>query len=283
LTAPAPRKIELTTASRTSFKTFGKIAEITVGPKAVRFLIHQELLSQHSLFFDAALNGAFAEGLSQAINLADERVEAFEFFVAWLYTQRIENVSMMKDNKPTYFNLLELYELADRLSVEGLRNMVVDKLAQLADDTNSVLTPSDTHLLYERIRDTAPIRTLVLDLFVFKKTDNLLEKHQDDWHPEFMRDLVVKLKRSGFAAMRRHTMQPWKPASWSLTRACDVCRTVLRPHVSGNQCVCCCKAFCNACVVRGHGVVVDWPVDNICKPWRNMCEYHEHTDTPRCP
>ncbi|KAF1988246.1 hypothetical protein K402DRAFT_392007 [Aulographum hederae CBS 113979] len=265
---------------RINFKNFANIAEVTVGPKAIRFLIHRELLTLHSPFFHAALTGTFAEGLSQTITLPEERVESFEFFVYWLYTQRVED--NFKEGKPTYFVLLELYELADRLAVEGLRNQVVDKMAELAERTNSVLTPSDTHLLYERIRDSAPMRKLVLDLFAFKKTDNLIEKHQDDWHPDFMRDLVVKLKRPGAPAMMRHTLQPWKPGSWTSTKACEVCRAVLRPHAPANTCVCCGKAFCGNCASRGAAICVDWPVDNTCKPWRSMCYYHEHIDTPGC-
>lgn len=147
-------------------------------------------------------------------------------------------------------------------------------------------TPSDTYILYDGIRDTAPLRCLVLDLFAFKKTDNLLANHPDDWHPQFLRDLVVQLKRPGVAALaQRHDVLPWKPASWATTKACDVCRVVLRPQLSANMCQSCSKAFCSNCVNRGQAMCAyDWPVDGGCKPWkRSMCHYHEHVETPACP
>lgn len=255
-----------------------------MGQKETRFLLHRELLTYYSPFFSATLDGAFAEGLSQVVKLKEERLEIFEFFVHWLYTQHLEDAGLYKDGRPTYFNLLELYSLADRLLIEKLRNDTVDKIAQLAEATNSVLTPSDTYILYDTIRPgaDAPIRRLVLDLFAFKRTDNLLANHPDDWHPLFLRDLVVKLKRPGYAAMIRHDLKRRKTASWSLSKACDVCKVVLKPQMSGNSCTDCLRVFCDGCVQRGTAVCADL-ADSVCKPWkRSICSYHEHVDTVIC-
>jgi hypothetical protein len=178
-----------------------------------------------------------------------------------------------------------LYALADRLDIEGMRNALVDRVAELAEQTNSVPTPSDTNILYESIRDSAPMRRLVLDLFAFKKTNALIATHPDEWHPTFLRDLVCKLKRPGFAALERHYIRPWKPIAWHTTKACQVCKQVLKPMVSGNICVNCRKAFCCSCVVRGEGGALDWGfAERDCKPWlRGMCGYHEHEQTEACP
>jgi hypothetical protein len=274
----------MATLSRTRFKSFGSTAELLVGPHQVRFIIHKELLEHYSLFFTAALNGCFVEGLEQCVKLPEERLDAFEHFVHWLYTQQLDN-SLYKDGKPTYFLLLDIYSLADRLCVEKLRNQTVDKIAELSEQTNSVLTPSDTYILYDTIRDSSPLRKLVLDLFAFKKTDNLLANHPDDWHPTFLKELCVKMKKPGYIAMARHDIKTWKPASWSLTKACDVCRTVLKPQAPANICLGCQRAFCNVCYSRGGAMsTYDWPDDCSCKPWkRNIClAYHEHQDTPAC-
>ncbi|KAJ9659781.1 hypothetical protein H2201_007217 [Coniosporium apollinis] len=268
---------------RTRFKTFTNTAEVLIGPSKTRFLVHRELLTFHSPFFAAALNGTFAEGLSQSVTLPEERVDTFELFVFWLYTQNLDEV-FIKDGKPTYFLLLDLYSTADRLSVEKLRNQVVDKVAELAEEKNSVPTPSDTYILYESIRDNAPMRQLILDLFAFKKTDNLLENHPHDWHPRFLRDLIVKLKRKDLSAMWRHDIAPWKPSSWTTTKACDNCAVVLKPELSANLCKCCKKAFCRACMGNGRaGYSAEWAADSACKPWkRDMCRYHEHVETLPC-
>ncbi|KAK4972567.1 PAB1 binding protein, partial [Elasticomyces elasticus] len=108
---------------------------------------------------------------------------------------------------PKYFLLLDLYALADRLCVQALGNEIIDTMARLSEATNSVPTPSDTFILYEQIRESAAVRALVLDLFAYKKTDKLLESHRDEWHPRFLRELVVKLKRGGGAeSLDRHAL-----------------------------------------------------------------------------
>jgi hypothetical protein len=210
----------------------------------------------------------------------------FEHIILWLYTQRLEQDDFFfKDSKPTYFSLLDLYALADRLCMEAMRNALVDRMATLAERTNSVPTPSDTHILYDSIREGAPVRRLVLDLFAFKKTDNLIASHPDEWHPAFMRDLVCKLKRPGRASLQRHEMRAWRPTSWESTRACEICRCVLRPMAQANMCHQCHKGFCIDCLVKGEGGgCLDWSmVEKDCKPWiRSICAYHEHLDTETC-
>ncbi|KAF2459689.1 hypothetical protein BDY21DRAFT_275119, partial [Lineolata rhizophorae] len=150
------------------------------------FVIHRDLLTHYSPFFAAALKGNFAEAETQKVNLPDERVDTFEIFVEWLYSQRLDTTAppqatgpFLKDGKPAFFSLLHLYSLADRLCIEDLRNDIVDAVATLAERANAVPTPSDTHLLYVAIRPSAPLRALVLDLFAFKKTDALLATHPD--------------------------------------------------------------------------------------------------------
>lgn len=163
-----------------------------------------------------------------------------------------------------------------------MRNAIVDRIAELAERTNSVPTPSDTYILYEKIRENAPIRQLVLDLFAFKKTDSLIASHPDDWHPIFMRDLVCKLKRPGHTSLKRHDIIPWQPTRWENTRACEVCKCILRPMAAANRCQLCGKGFCLECLMKGDGgITLDWSVhEKDCKPWiRGICMYHEHQDS----
>lgn len=197
--------------------------------------------------------GPFLESAQQSITLADVSVELFELVVTWLY-QAALIPAPFKDGKPAYYTLLNLWILADRLCFEGLRNYIVDLMADLADSTNSVLTPSDTRILYEHIREDAKIRELVLDLFAFKKTDKLLDTHQDRWHAGFLRDLVVRLKKPCEQSMRRHQLTMWCPRDWLTTRACDNCRVVLPPRYGAVACDICQCAFCVPCVQEGVGM-----------------------------
>ena len=263
------------------------MANITVGPQNTSFNVHRALLTHHSPFFAAALDGAFAKSRSQIVHLPDVEPKHFEHVVLWLYTGCLEDKRFFfKDNKPTFFTLLDLYALADRLDVEGMRNALCDRIALLAEETNSVPTPADTHILCEGVRESAPVRALVLDLFCFKKTDNLIATHPDEWHPTFLRELVCKLKRPGLSAVSRHELVKWKPPSWQFTMACDICRRVLKPGVTENQCSKCKKGLCEQCVAKGFGGGgLDWSVaERECKPWLGeICAgYHEHTFTEVC-
>lgn len=246
------------------------------------------------------------------MTLDDVDVSHFQLLVSWLYTSSLP--VPFKGGRPEYYTLLHVYILADRFGLEGARNAVVDVLSDLADRTNSVLTPSDTRILYNEIRESAPLRNLVLDLFAFKKTDRLLDDHADWWHDAFLRDLTVLLKRPCEQAMQRHRLHMWCPENLQTMTACDVCRTVLLPRVGAVACEDCCLAFCTMCVKGGVAmaawdearskvaIVADEPNAGpgalgeisgetkrmrkweACKPWRGArCAlYHEHSETQSC-
>ncbi|KAI4738494.1 hypothetical protein E4T50_11035 [Aureobasidium sp. EXF-12298] len=241
------------------------------GQGQTTYTIHKDLLTAESPFFSAALNGAFAEGLDQTVHLPEEKPEIFEWFLWWLYTgsltsptstnceieprrHRLRALDAMpgfpghqglpqhvthtdgdlrnSQGSPKYFLLLDLYALSDKLMTTTLCNHIVDTIARLSESTNSVPTPSDTWILYDNIRDNAPMRKLILDLFAYKKTDKLLESHKDEWHPRFLRELVVKLKRPGLESLDRHSLTPWRPISWQKSKACEACRELLTPGIS---------------------------------------------------
>ncbi|RMZ70239.1 btb poz domain containing [Pyrenophora seminiperda CCB06] len=284
---------------------FTSTTKLVVGPKATLFHIHTSLLTTKSLYFRAALTGPYTESTENSVKLDDVCVEHFELLISWLYNGVLP--APFKDRKPAYYTLLHAYVLADRFAFEGLRNAVVDTMSDLADRTNSVLTPSDTRILYDGIRDSAPLRRLVLDLFAFKKTDRLLETHGDWWHAGFLRDLGVLLKRPCGQALARHRLRLWCPETWLATRACEHCRAVLPPRVGAVACEDCCVAFCTRCI-EGGVAMAGWDeararvegeeegkrdydgdteggaVGEACKPWRGArCAlYHEHDETKGC-
>ena len=188
---------------------------------------------------------------------------------------------------PKYFLLLDLYALSDLLLTTSLSNHIIDTIARLSEATNSVPTPSDTFILYNtaRIRDTAPIHQLILDLFAYKKTDKLLETHRDEWHPRFLRELVVRLKRGGPETLDRHTLVSWRCTAWQAVRVCEGCRELVRPGSVAERCEVCERTFCTSCVRTGKvGVMGAGGEVGVCKPWlRGMCvRYHEHGKGEGC-
>ncbi|QDS71495.1 hypothetical protein FKW77_004586 [Venturia effusa] len=205
---------------RTQFKTCASMSTILVGQDKTPYKVHRDLICNQSPFFAAALRGSFAESSTQQLELPDIDTKCFDHVILWLYQNRLEPLSyFFKDGKATYFTLLDLYATADQLDIEGLRNRVLDRVAELAENTNSVPTPTDTWILYDTIRESAPLRELVLDLFAFKKTDVLIATHPDEWHPAFLRDLVCRLKRPGPKTLSRHALERWEPANWGAVKA----------------------------------------------------------------
>ncbi|KAF1946568.1 hypothetical protein EJ02DRAFT_214519 [Clathrospora elynae] len=298
---------------RSNSSDFTATSTLLVGPKCTPFHMHTSLLTSQSSYFRAALTGQFVESTNNTITLQDISVDHFQLLSSWLYTSVLP--APFKNGKPAYYTLLHVYVLADRLGLEGARNAVVDVISELADRTNSMLTPSDTRILYEGIRDSSSLRQLVLDLFAFKKTDRLLESHGDWWHAGFLRDLTVHLKRPCTQAMDRHRLRMWCPESWYASRACDNCRVLLPPQNGAVACDDCCVAFCTRCVESGVAMAgwddgrCRWKVVGedeadtsgwaageeknnskkvrkweACKPWRGArCAlYHEHDETERC-
>lgn len=280
--SPSNKSTTSLSPSLNPYKSFSNTATILVGPQETPFTLHTSILERGSSFFAAAFNGSFQESQTKTLKLPDIEPKYFEHIALWLYSGRLESPPFFyKDGKPTYFTLLDLYGLADRLCLTSMRNALVERIADLAESTNSVPTPSDTYILYETLRETSPIRTLILDLFAYKKTDNLIATHPDDWHPQFLRDLICRLKKPGSTSITRHDVRPWKPLSWQTTRACEGCRGVLRPSVVAMMCAGCQKGFCLGCVERGEGGGCEWGVsERGCKPWLRgnvVCErYHEH-------
>ncbi len=112
----------------------------------------------------------------------------------WLYTGRLEHEAV-DASPPAFFPLLRLYALADKLCVEALRNAIVDRIARLAEERNTVPAPDDTRILYGEIGEGRPVGRLVLDLFVGLRTERVVGGHGDSWDERFLRDLVVLLMR----------------------------------------------------------------------------------------
>ncbi|KAI9670232.1 MAG: hypothetical protein M1831_006446 [Alyxoria varia] len=183
---------------RSAFKSFTTTAQVLIGPEESPRTIPRELLTTASPFFNAALTGTFAEGLSQTVRLPEDRPDVFDYFLYWMYTRRLDHeaVDAVEPVKPAYFWLLHLYCLVDKLGVNACKNAIVEKVADLAEATNSVPTPTDTWIIFDTFLhvESNCMRRLIVDLFAWKRTDNLLDQHEDEWHPRFMRDLVVSLK-----------------------------------------------------------------------------------------
>ena len=105
-----------------------------------------------------------------------------------------------KRQHPAFYLLIRLYKLAGYLGCELLRNNIIDEVARVARTHNTVPCPDDTWELMEagmggnsmggKING---LRGLVIDLFVGKRTANLI-RTSEGWSDEFLKEVVLKQK-----------------------------------------------------------------------------------------
>ena len=62
-----------------------EVVSIYVGEERKRFVVHKDLLTSQSEYFDKALNGNFKEAEENAIYFKEDDPVAIGFLVTWLY------------------------------------------------------------------------------------------------------------------------------------------------------------------------------------------------------
>ncbi|KAI9790485.1 MAG: hypothetical protein M1833_001924 [Piccolia ochrophora] len=132
----------------------GPVIDIFVGPTKVQWRVHEELLCHYSPFFRAALRGNFKEAKDKSITLPEDDSFVFRFLVLYMYRGSLPefqlNIMTKRSNLSIY---LELYFLADKLSLESLQNKIIDQLRQGFANRSRIPAPSSICRIYER---TAP-------------------------------------------------------------------------------------------------------------------------------
>lgn len=104
-------------------------------------LVHKKLLSQHSAFFDAAINGGFRESHESEIVLEEDNPLIFEFFLTWLYTSRFPSHTDYADicvrlREEIGIVFLRLLSMSDKYIAPDLEALCYEQIREvLSDDT----------------------------------------------------------------------------------------------------------------------------------------------------
>jgi hypothetical protein len=119
-------------------------AFVTILASGQEYIVHKQLITFYSPFFDRAFNGAFLEGQTQTMTLGEEiPVDIFGLFVHWLYTQQLCHTGL----EPRSLELMELAQLwtsAGRFLVPKLQNEVMFEFFLLI---RSVIIPDALKIL----------------------------------------------------------------------------------------------------------------------------------------
>lgn len=153
-----------------------------MGSEKRRFDVHRELVCSKFKFFAKAFLGDFREAATKIIELPEQHVETFQYFVHWLYTNKLsgyfrpkgepsirELSAVVEASKKTMdrkdlhkleeqrrklyckmnkdapiLKLVSLYVLADALQVHGLTDHIMTFLIKVyGDDENTFWDPSN--------------------------------------------------------------------------------------------------------------------------------------------
>ncbi|KAI8934365.1 hypothetical protein NX059_009100 [Plenodomus lindquistii] len=148
-------------------------ATIIVGTVKAEFTVHEELLTYHSPFFRAALNGKFKEAEEKKVVLEDVITNVFEFFVHWLYHGRLpsvdDNESLFKMwSTNTTSNLLWIFVFCDRYDVPKLKTEAMNTLLARSQDPacgNCFHSRTAVGYAYDNLPKTSGLRRFLVDLF----------------------------------------------------------------------------------------------------------------------
>lgn len=154
-----------------------RFATVLVGPEKTRFVVHQDLIAHHSDFFKAALTGNFKEAAEKTVALTEEDPVFFEFFVHWLYYQKLPtkddaDVNLLGQwmNEDDYGdletdNLIVLHILADKYGVAKLKRDTTDGLLDHIETGNGFF-PSATQIsdAYKSLPRNSALLKLLVDL-----------------------------------------------------------------------------------------------------------------------
>ena len=97
---------------------------IYVGKKRKRYTAHEDLLVSKCPYFAGCLRESFPESETNEVYLAEDRSEAFDILVTWIYREVVYQANCATG----VGSLILAYMLADKFFVPSLKNDLVDEI-----------------------------------------------------------------------------------------------------------------------------------------------------------
>ena len=147
---------------------------MTVGTQyaATTWHLPKALLTRHSTFFAAALNGSFAEAKSNSVTMPDEDPNVFRVWVQWLFVGHIicEIVRVEDVNNV----LVKGWMLGDKLGCRIFQNIVMTRLlaSHSSNWADHLIEPSTLRAAYEGSAPGSMLRKWAIDFFLFETSNN---------------------------------------------------------------------------------------------------------------
>lgn len=180
-----------------SSRLAGRAVDVLVGEEKEIFSVHEKLIRASSPFFDKAVSGIWLESTQHTIELPEDEPEIFGIYVHWLYYEKLP----VSCNEPSseYLNLMKAYTLGDKLLDTKFQDTVIDAIVDKSvtpAQTGACWYPTDEEVefAFNNTSDSAPIRTLLVDLYVFAGCSRLVRcENPADVPQPFLYELALKL------------------------------------------------------------------------------------------
>ncbi|KAK0515992.1 hypothetical protein JMJ35_002026 [Cladonia borealis] len=182
--------------------SFNGLVEVIVGPQKQVFRLHKEILCNFSSYFRAALEGSFAEGLTQKIELPEDDVTVFECFRMWLYSPISQKSVPSASELYRYIDvplksLFDLYVFADIRDIPLLQNFTMDTIIWVTGRTVTCIG-SLIHHVYGRTTPKSPLRKLLVDWWIkFPHLTWLEEQYYGNYSKRFLFEVALAQSKLG--------------------------------------------------------------------------------------
>ncbi|KAL8851034.1 MAG: hypothetical protein Q9221_004024 [Calogaya cf. arnoldii] len=184
---------------------------VGTGEAMQTWTIQKKLLTHHSTFFAAALNGFFTEATTNTIKLDKDNPQAFQVFVQWLYTGRFVVYSYRECDQDIAFKccgpeanfLCAVWALGDKFNCHAFQDHAMLQFLVLHMDTYLQLDVlADA---YKLSSSGSKLRQFVVDEFIHETLDGRGKENIERLSLEdFNRDALTRMVEMQGAFLPTH-------------------------------------------------------------------------------
>nr|POE99364.1 hypothetical protein CFP56_52757 [Quercus suber] len=156
-------------------KNFGSdVVTLVVGEEERKFVVHKDLLCEHSAFFKAALSEPWKEGQENTVTLPTDDADIFDLYAHWIYHWKIysrELTSVSGPDSDECSILVSAFLFGEKVQDGNFKDATIDALIASVsipggDGKRWYPTGSTIQRAYEGTPDGSPLRRLLLDMYV---------------------------------------------------------------------------------------------------------------------
>ena len=106
------------------------MVDIFVSPAQTHFRVHKKLLCTKSEYFKKMFSGDFKEVIESAVRMPEDDADAFDLFVQWLYSGRLEYPDMALNTSTSgpMWNRFNLHCFAEKICLPDLMDYTMSSI-----------------------------------------------------------------------------------------------------------------------------------------------------------